>query len=112
METPDMKGAVMLNTVANNDISAAKSAAKAFIDFNATWCGPCRMLAPIVDELADEFDGKVEFYSVDVDENPDLAQEFGVMSIPTLVVLKDGAEAAKHIGFIPKDNLKALIENA
>ncbi|MBQ7990772.1 MAG: thioredoxin [Oscillospiraceae bacterium] len=102
----------MLNTVANNDLGAARTAAKAFIDFNATWCGPCRMLAPIVDELADEYDGQVEFYSVDVDENPDLAAEFGVMSIPTLVVLKGGQEAAKQVGFIPKDALKALIDRA
>ncbi|MBR4225180.1 MAG: thioredoxin [Oscillospiraceae bacterium] len=102
----------MLNTVVNNDLGAAKTAAKAFIDFNATWCGPCRMLAPIVDELADEYDGQVEFYSVDVDENPDLAQEYGVFSIPTLVVLKDGKAAAQKVGFIPKDALKSFIDNA
>ncbi len=100
----------MLKTVINNDLSEIKASKKALIDFNATWCGPCRMLSPIVDELADEYDGTVDFYSVDVDENGDAAAEFNITNIPALVLVKDGAEAARHVGFAPKDALKGFID--
>ena len=100
----------MLNIVKDNDFSAVESAAAAFVDFNATWCGPCRMVGPIFDELADEYDGKVEFFSVDVDENPDIAAKFGVMSIPTLVMLRNGAETERVVGFRPKEALKQILD--
>ena len=102
----------MLNIVKNDDISAALSAEKAFVDFNATWCGPCRMIAPIFDELADEYDGKVEFFSVDVDDNGSVAAQFGVSSIPTLVLLRNGSKVQRIIGFKPKDVLKEVIDKA
>ncbi len=101
----------MLNTVKNNDFSAALASSKAFVDFNATWCGPCRMVAPIVDELADEYDDKVDFYAVDVDDNPKIAADFGVSSIPTLVLLENGTEKGRIVGFRPKDALKEFIDN-
>ena len=102
----------MLNTVKNDEFSAAENAAVAFVDFNATWCGPCRMVAPIVDELAEEYDGKVDFFSVDVDENSATAMKFGIQSIPTLVVLKNGREVSRVIGFRPKEALKDMIDKA
>ena len=101
----------MLTTVKNNDLSAAKTQPLAVVDFNATWCGPCRMLAPIVDQLADELDDRAEFYSVDVDENNALAQQFGISSIPCLVVLKNGGPVEQAVGFRPKSAVRAMIEN-
>lgn len=100
----------MLTTVKNNDLSAAKTQPMAVVDFNATWCGPCRMLAPIVDQLADELDDRAEFYSVDVDENNALAQQFGISSIPCLVVLKNGVPVEQAVGFRPKSAVRAMIE--
>ena len=82
------------------------------IDFWAPWCGPCRMLSPVVDELAGELEGKVTVVKCNVDENQDLAMQYGVMSIPTLVMLKDGKEAMRTVGAIPKPKLVAEVEAA
>ena len=79
------------------------------IDFWATWCGPCRMVGPIVSELAEEYDGKVKVGKVDVDEQPELAERFMVQSIPTLVYIKNGEEAARQVGFVPKEKLKEML---
>lgn len=81
------------------------------IDFWAPWCGPCRMLSPVVDDLADELDGKIAVAKCNVDENQDLAMRYGVMSIPTVVMLKDGAEVMRSVGAVPKPKLKADIES-
>ena len=79
------------------------------LDFYATWCGPCRMVSPIVDEIAEER-ADVVVGKVNVDEEPELAQEFGVMSIPTLVVLKNGAEANRRVGAAPTAPILAMLE--
>ncbi|MBR6399894.1 MAG: thioredoxin [Firmicutes bacterium] len=100
----------MINKIENNDLSAAKAAKIALVDFSAEWCGPCRMLAPIFDELSEELAGKVEFYSCDVDQNNAAAREFAVMSIPNIVLLKNGALADRQVGFMPKEMLKNWIE--
>lgn len=81
------------------------------IDFWAPWCGPCRMVSPIVDELAGELDGRLVIGKCNVDENQDLAMKYGVMSIPTLVILKGGAEVTRIVGAKPKPALKAEIES-
>lgn len=80
------------------------------VDFWAPWCGPCRSLSPIVDEVADELAGKITVAKCNVDDNQDLAMKFGVMSIPTLVVFKNGEEIDRSVGALPKARLQALLE--
>lgn len=80
------------------------------VDFWAHWCGPCRMQAPVIDALDEELGDKVTFAKVDVDENPNTARQFGVMSIPTLIVKKDGEVVNKVIGYHSKEQLEELLE--
>ena len=80
------------------------------VDFWATWCGPCKMLAPTIEKLADKYDGKLIVGKVDVDEEPALAQQFGVMSIPTVVLVKDGKEVDRIVGFLPQTAFERLID--
>ena len=82
------------------------------VDFWAPWCGPCKMVAPIVDELAEEFDGKVKFAKVDVDTNPQTSLSFGIRSIPSLLVFKDGKVIDQVVGAVPKAVLKKRLEEA
>lgn len=82
------------------------------VDFWATWCGPCRAVAPIIDELAKDYKDKIEFAKVNVDEVPFIASKFGVMSIPTIIVFKDGKPVQHAIGYQPKDQLKKLLDGA
>lgn len=82
------------------------------LDFFAEWCGPCKMLGPVFEELAHSFEGNdhVQMAKVNVDENNDIAAANGVSSIPTIVFYKDGKEVKRHVGYIDKDSLKSLIE--
>ncbi|MEL7622321.1 MAG: thioredoxin [Clostridiales bacterium] len=94
----------------NFEAEALKANEPVLVDFWAEWCGPCRMLSPLVDEIANELDGKVKIGKVNVDEEPELAREYGVMSIPTLVVLKEGKVAASSVGVRPKEEIIKLLE--
>ncbi|KHD86945.1 thioredoxin [Heyndrickxia ginsengihumi] len=78
-------------------------------DFWATWCGPCKMIAPVLEELDAELGDKVKIVKVDVDENQETASKFGVMSIPTLILMKNGEQVDKVIGYQPKEALEELI---
>src|SRR3990172_2739517 len=80
------------------------------VDFWAPWCGPCRMVAPIVEELSDEYDGKVNFVKLNTDDNPNTAVKYGIRSIPTLLVFKDGQPVGQIIGFRPKSDLKKRLD--
>ncbi len=79
------------------------------VDFFATWCGPCKAVAPVVDEVALDVAGKADVYKIDIDQNPDIASRYGVMSIPTFIVFKNGQPANKQLGAIPKDQLLAML---
>jgi thioredoxin 1 len=82
------------------------------VDFWAPWCGPCRMIAPILDELAGELKDKAKIVKINVDENPTVAGQFGVMSIPTLLLFKNGKKIDQKVGGQAKPQLKAFIEQA
>ena len=81
------------------------------VDFWAAWCGPCKMIAPIVDELANDFDGKAKVCKLNVDDCGRIAQSYGVMSIPTLIVFKNGQESGRIVGFRPKAEIARMLEN-
>ena len=80
------------------------------VDFWAPWCGPCRMVAPVVEELAEEYDGKVSFYKLNTDDNPQVATTYGIRSIPTLLVFKGGEPVGQIVGFRPKGDLKKRLD--
>lgn len=101
---------VVVLTEANFDTEVLQAAGPVLVDFWAAWCGPCKMVAPIVDELATEYAGKAKVAKLNVDDCGSIAQKYGVMSIPTLIVFKDGKEANRIVGFRPKNELAKLLE--
>ena len=82
------------------------------VDFFATWCGPCKMIAPIIEEIAKDFEGSVKVCKLDVDEAPAIAGKYSVMSIPTLLLFKDGKPIASSVGYTTKEKIEKMIENA
>lgn len=80
------------------------------VDFWASWCPPCRRLAPVVDALASDYQGRLSVAKVDVDENPELAQRYGIQSIPTLILFRDGRAVDKRLGALPKDDLRHFVD--
>ena len=82
----------------------------ALVDFWASWCGPCRMLAPTIEQLAEEYKGKVFVAKVDIDANPELAEKYGIMSIPSLIIFQDGKPVDSVVGAVPKGTIKAALD--
>lgn len=80
------------------------------VDFWAEWCGPCRMIAPIIEELAHDYDGKVTVGKLNVDHNPEVSMKYGIRSIPTILIFKDGQQVEKIVGVTTKQNLSSKIE--
>ncbi|MFQ5328432.1 MAG: thioredoxin [Thermodesulfobacteriota bacterium] len=99
-------------TDANFDLEIMQSKVPTLIDFWATWCAPCRALAPIVEEMAETYAGKIKVAKMNVDENPATPGKYGVRGIPTLILIKDGEVVDQVVGAVPKSQIQGLIDKA
>ena len=100
----------MATVLSNDTFESSIASGVSLVDFYADWCGPCQAIAPVLDELATQMEGKANIYKVDVDASGELAGQFGVMSIPTMLVFKDGELVDKTVGAGSKEELVALLE--
>lgn len=102
----------MLRVVNNNEFQTEviNSNGVVLVDFFATWCGPCKMVAPVLEALSSEMEGKVTILKVDIDQSMELAQQYKIMSVPTMMVFKDGKPVETIMGFQPKESIKAKLE--
>ena len=105
-----MAGAVLELSDANFDQEVTKSPTPVLVDLWAAWCGPCRLIAPVVEELAGTYQGKLKVGKVNVDDHPQVAAQFRIMNIPTLLLFKAGQEADRIVGVVPKEELVRRIE--
>jgi thioredoxin 1 len=96
-------------TDANFDKEVLESQTPVLVDFTATWCGPCKMLAPIVEKIADEYKGTYKVGKLDIDDAPGITQRYGIRGVPTVMVFKDGQKAGQHVGVTNKENLVKLL---
>lgn len=100
---------VLVFTKQNFDSDVLKSDTPVLVDFTATWCGPCKALAPIIDKIADEYAGKVKVGKLDIDDSPEIAAKYQVRSVPTVLVFKGGQKVGQNVGLTSRDKLVALL---
>jgi thioredoxin 1 len=93
----------------NFETEVLKSGVPFLLDFSAVWCGPCKVLAPIVEKLAAEYEGKVKVGKLDIDDSPGVASKFGIRGVPTVLIFKDGKESGRHVGVTNKETLIKLL---
>ncbi|HSY25837.1 MAG TPA: thioredoxin [Polyangiaceae bacterium] len=93
----------------NFETEVLKSQVPFLLDFSAVWCGPCRVLAPVVEKVADEYQGKARVGKLDIDDSPAVASKFGIRGVPTVLVFKDGKESGRHVGVTSKEVLVKLL---
>jgi thioredoxin 1 len=105
MEEQNMK------IVNSNEFKSEIESGVTVVDFFATWCGPCKMLAPVLEGLSNEMEGNAKFIKVDIDQSLDLANEFQIASVPTMIIFKDGQKVEQLVGFLPKEKIQQAIEN-
>lgn len=103
-------GKALAVTDATFESEVLKSDKPVLVDFWAEWCGPCRMIAPVIEEMAGEYEGKAKIAKVDVDTNPQISMKFGIRSIPTLLIFKDGQVVDQIVGAVPKPHLKKQLD--
>jgi len=104
-----MAGNVLTLTEDNWKQEVVSSDTPVLVDFWAPWCGPCRIIAPIIEELADEFEGKLKVGKLNTDENPNIAMQYGIRAIPTVILFKNGEVVDTRIGVQPKESLKQMV---
>lgn len=109
--TKELEGIVQLNAMNWNNI-VLNSDMPVLVDFWAEWCGPCRIVGPIVEQLAQSLKGKVKVFKLNVDQNQEIAMKYNVQSIPSLVLFKNGKEIARTIGLSPKEKYEKFVNNA
>lgn len=102
----------MAKVINSNEFNSEvlKSNEVVLVDFSAVWCGPCKMLSPVIDELSVEMEGKAKVFKIDVDQSGDIAQKYGIMNVPTVIIFKNGEIVDKVVGFNPKEVLKTKLE--
>ena len=103
---------VLTATEENFESQVLMSELPVLVDFWAAWCGPCRMVAPVVESVAEELEGRIKVAKLNVDENPSVASRYNVMSIPTLILFKDGDEKRRLVGYMPKEHLLEKVKAA
>ncbi len=99
-----------MKKITTNEFDQAISEGIVLVDFYADWCGPCKMLSPLLEDLSADYNGKIDFNKVDVDVEGALAERFGIMSIPTVKIFKDGQEIKSFMGYLPKPALKSMLD--
>ncbi|MVX63019.1 thioredoxin [Clostridium chromiireducens] len=101
-----------MKIVDSNEFKNEIKSGVTIVDFFATWCGPCKMLAPVLEGLSNDMEGKAKFIKVDIDQSLDLANQFQISSVPTMVIFKNGEKVDQIVGFLPKERIQEAIEKS